>query len=77
MPDNELDLEPTSPADQLALLRVEAARKRATIREHTPKSGTYYTLREAASGALIGRYTTLLEVEDALIGMDDSDGDDR
>lgn len=67
-----LDIEPTAPADQLALLRAEAARKGVTIKEHTPRTGTYYTMRDAAGGARISRYADLLAVEDALINWVDA-----
>ncbi len=67
-----MDIEPTSPAAQLALLRQEAARKRATIREHHPKTGPYYTMRDQQTGHLIGRYDTLLDLDDALINWVDA-----
>ena len=65
---------------QLDLLRIEAAHKRAVIKVHMPISGTYYTLRDAHTNAPIGRYDSLIELEDTLINwLDDPDDpiDDR
>lgn len=73
---DELDITPTSAADQLALLADEAARKHAKITVHSPITGTYFTLVDTRNDVTIGRYNSLTALEDAIGGIDEP-GDQR
>lgn len=52
-------------------LREVADRKQVEIKVHMPITGTYFTLRDSRTHALIGRYDTVAELDDALTNRAD------